>query len=144
MDLGGDAFEVAGFGADEFLGHAFAKADGGFAGYVLAEKMLFHSLHGFVEVFFGEGLAAYDVAEEAADGVDARSQNTAGGFGGGAGGGLFSFSRGQDAVDFVAEVAEDEFALAGCSPGGGVDGFDAAGFGYGVGGVLGGVVELDV
>ena len=74
MDLGGDAFEVAGFGADEFLGDTLAEADGGFARDVLAEKVLFHSLHGFVEVFFGQGLAAHDVAEEAADGVDAAAE----------------------------------------------------------------------
>jgi hypothetical protein len=78
--------------------------------------MLLHALHGLVEVLLGERLAADDVAEEPADGVDARAQQTARRRLLLRARGLVSLRRGEDIVYLVAEILEDELALSRRSP----------------------------
>lgn len=146
LDSGVDALEVAGLDSEQFLLDALAQPDGSLARDVLLQQVLLHALHGVVEVLFGQCLSAHDVAEEAADGVDSGAKEAGLGLRLGVCALLLCLG-GEDLVDFVLQVIEQELALGPRTPGVGIDLFDIGGsrldFGIAVG-VGRRVVELDI
>lgn len=115
LDTGADALETGRLDAHQFLLDTLAQPDRGLAGDILLQEVLLHALHGFVEIRLGERLAANHVAEQAAHGAEAGAQETAA-LGARPGVGLFGLGGGEDIVDLVAQILEDELPFGGGTP----------------------------